>query len=163
MALAQVSPQSVALPRREGRGPARLCAPRLAPWLPLASVLLGIVSLFYLAQTSDLTTTGYSIQELRQEESDWKLRNEQLALEVAKAKSLATVEEQATTRLLMVRPKEVVYLQVQTDNRIARATPASRGETRAAPALEKTVAPPDADRLQPVRDSILGLLAPRRQ
>lgn len=162
MALAQVSPQSAVLPRLEGRDPARLHNPRLAPWLPLASVLVGVASLFYLAQTSDLTTTGYSIQELQQEESNWKLRNEQLALEVAKSKSLAAVEAEAINRLLMVRPKEVVYLQVRPDDQSARVTPASRGVVLSAPALEKRVSASDTDAQHPIQNSILGLLAPRR-
>ncbi len=161
MALAQLSPQSVALPRREVREPARVFSPRLAAWLPLASVLLGIASLFYLAQTSELTTTGYSIQELQLEESNWKLKNEQLSLELARARSLSAVEAEATKRLLMVQPKDVVYLRGQSADATRRPSPASRGDARSVPALEKPVTSPSKDALGTLRSSILDLLVPR--
>lgn len=145
------------------RNPTKLYSPRLAAWLPLASVLVGIASLFYLALTSELTTTGYSIQELQVEEGNWKLRNEQLALELARAKSLAMVEAEATNRLLLTRPKGIVYLQARSTDAIRRASPASRGQARSVPALEKTVAYSGTDPLDPVRNSISSLLAPRSQ
>ncbi len=161
MALAEVSPQAIALPRRARQEPSRLRAPQFAAWLPLASVLIGIASLFYLTQTSDVATTGYSIQELQAEENNWKLRNEQLSLQLAQARSLATVEEQATKRLLMVPAKNVVYLQPQSGDAVHRATPASRGEVRDAPALEKAAVAPSKSPLDTLRDTISNMLAPR--
>ncbi len=169
MALAQLSSSSsMVLPRREA-----LARPRSSgntgaiAWLLLASVLAGIASLLYLTQTSEVATTGYSIQELKQEESAWQLRNEQLALEVARAKSLATVEVEATTRLLMTRPKGVVYLQLKQTQSADRPTPASRGDARGVPALEK---PAEASTAEPagraglldtIRSMFASLLAPR--
>ena len=163
MALAQASPQLVALPRRERRESPRLFSPRFATWLPLASVLAGIASLFYLTQTSEVATTGYSIQELQVEESRWELRNEQLSLELDKARSLASVEAEATNRLKMVRPKDVIYLQIQPSDATERSSPASRGEARSAPALKKPTTSPVQDLLAPVRNSIAGMLTPQSQ
>jgi hypothetical protein len=140
VALAQLSPSSLALPRHDAvvrpRGNSNAGA---ITWLLLASVLAGIASLFYLTQTSEVATTGYSIQELNQEESTWKLRNEQLSLDVARARSLAAVETEATTRMLMTRPKTVVYLQPKSTQPPDRPSPASRGDARSAPALEKSL------------------------
>jgi len=128
----------------------------------LASVLMGIASLFYLAQTSDLAATGYSIQELQAEESDLKLKNEQLALEVAKAKSLSAVEAEATKRLLMVPAKNLVYVQASpVDDGPVRAASASRGEPRSVPALEKASAPPSPGLLDVLKDTMASALAPR--
>jgi len=162
LAIAEVSPQPIAFPRRARRESSRLSRARLGgAWLPLASVLIGISSLFYLAQTSDLAATGYSIQELQAEESDLKLKNEQLALEVAKAKSLTAVEAEATGRLLMVPAKNPVYLQAPpVDNGSARAESTSRGEARA-PALEKASAPPSPGLLDVLKDTMASALAPR--
>ena len=129
--------------------------------MPLASVLAGIICIFYVAQTSELTTTGYNIQELQIEESSWKLKNEQLMLEVARARSLAVVEKDATERLLMVRPKDVVYLRVQVEDADRRVAPSSRGESRGGRDAGETVAPGEGDLLSPIQASISSLLAPR--
>jgi hypothetical protein len=139
VALAHLSSSSTALPRRD-----ILARPKgnsntgVIAWLLLASVLAGIASLFYLTQTSEVATTGYSIQELAQEEASWKLRNDQLSLDVARARSLATVETEATTRLLMTRPRDVAYLQPKPVLQPERPSPASRGASSGAPALEKS-------------------------
>jgi hypothetical protein len=126
----------------------------------LAAVLLGIASLFYLTQTSEVATTGYSIQELQLQESDWELRNEQLSLEVAKARSLSVVESEATKRLGMVPAKNVVYLQVQSTD-ASRPTATSRGDGRTVPALEKSSAVPSKGLFDSLRDTISSALAPR--
>ncbi len=161
MALAEISSQPMALPRRIKREPMRLYSPRFAAWLPLASVLVGIVSLFYLTQTSDVATTGYSIQELQVEENNWKLRNEQLALNVAKAKSLASVQAEATKRLGMVPAKNVVYLKAASADAPQRPAPASRGEARSVPALEKPGVAPSRSLLDTMGVSISDVFAPR--
>ncbi len=135
--------------------------PKLMAWLPLVSVLIGIASLFYLTQTSELTTTGYSIQDLTSQENDWKLRNQQLSLEVDKARSLATVEAEATKRLGMIPPKNVVYLQVTPQDLSRRATPASRGEASSVPSLEKASSAPVKSLLDKLRDSLSSVLVPR--
>jgi len=161
--MAQVSSQIIALPRGEPHAPPSLYSPKIAAWLPLASVLAGIVTLFYIAQTSELTNMGYSIQELQNEQSNWELRNEQLALELAKAQSLAAVESDASKRLLMVRPKSTVYLQLDPEDPAKRSIPSSRGEPRAVPVLGKTAPRSANDLLEPVGASLSSLLAPRSQ
>ncbi len=161
MAVAHLPSQTIALPRPDLHEPVRLHSPRLAAWIPLVVVLAMISSLLYLVLTSELSATGYSIQELQTEEDDWTLRNEQLSLELAQAKSLAAVEAEATTRLLMVRPKDVVYLDLSNKVDPERATTSSRGEG-GVPALEKS-AHLNADIMEPVQNSISSLLAPRTQ
>ncbi len=133
----------------------------VATWLPLAGVLLGIASLFYLVQTSDLASTGYNIQELQGEEGNWRMKNEQLALEVARAKSLAVVEAEATKRLGMVRAKEPVYLQPPAPALALRASPASRGETRSAPEMERPVSNEPKGAVESVQQLLSSALAPR--
>lgn len=135
----------------------------VATWLPLAGVMLGIASLFYLVQTSDLASTGYNIQGLQGEESNWRMKNEQLALEVARAKSLAVVETEATKRLGMVRAKESVYLQPPAPVLALRASPASRGESRPVPEMEKPVPGEPKGAVESVQRLLSSALAPRHQ
>jgi hypothetical protein len=161
MAVAQLPAQAIALPRRTSTASTRSNRAGYAAWVPLVGVLMGIASLFYIAQTSELATTGYSIQGLQSEEANWKLRNEQLSLDLSRAKSLPTIESQATGRLLMVPAKDPVYL---------KATPvdssgpnlSNRGDFRSLPALGKT-APTITDPLDPVRFSLSSLFVPRPQ
>jgi hypothetical protein len=80
-------------------------------WLPTILLAACAVALFYLAETSGIATTGYDIQRLQAERSEWELRNEQLSLELDKLHSLAWVESQATTRLGMQRPTRVTHVQ----------------------------------------------------
>jgi hypothetical protein len=80
-------------------------------WLPTILLAACAVALVYLAETSGIATTGYDIQRLQAERSEWELRNEQLSLELDKLHSLAWVESQATTRLGMQRPAKVTHIQ----------------------------------------------------
>lgn len=83
-------------------------------WLPSVLLAACLVALVYLLQTSSVTTTGYDIQHLQQERDDWRLRDEQLRLELAKRQSLTWIESEATGRLGMVRaePTTVTYVHV---------------------------------------------------
>ncbi len=84
---------------------------RADAWLVAVVLAAGLVALCYLLQTSGVATTGYDIQRLEQEKSEWELRNGQLRLELDKLHSLAWVESQAVGRLGMVRPDKYTYLQ----------------------------------------------------
>lgn len=161
--MAQLFSQSIALPHREVPATPRLCSPAVATWLPLVAVLIGIASLFHLVQTSEVTFTGYNIQELQVEESNWKLRNEQLALEVARAKSLAVIETEAARRLGMVPAKEAVYLQPPKEVLASRTSPVSRGEARSVPELEKPASPEAKDPIRLVQQALSSALAPGHQ
>jgi hypothetical protein len=83
---------------------------RAAGWAPAVLLASCAVALMYLAQTSGVATTGYDIQRLQSERSEWMLRNEQLKLELAKLRSLAWVESEAVRRLGMQRAESVTYL-----------------------------------------------------
>lgn len=110
--------------------PALLRASSVA-WLPVLALLVGLAALIYLVQTSSVATTGYDIQELERERDAWRLRNEQLQLELSKVSSLAWIEREATVRLKMKKPEEVVYLRVDPG---ARARPAAAERSDPAPA-----------------------------
>ncbi|MBI2756514.1 MAG: hypothetical protein HYX52_07375 [Chloroflexi bacterium] len=73
------------------------------------TLVLGL-ALTYLVQTGGVATTGYDIQRLQAARADWQLKNDQLRLELAKRRSLAWVEAEATSRLGMQRPASVTYL-----------------------------------------------------
>jgi hypothetical protein len=84
-------------------------------WL-LAVLFAGcLVALMYLLQASGVATSGYDIQRLQTERSDWQLRNQQLQLELAKRRSLTWIEAEATGRLGMVRaePTALAYVTVR--------------------------------------------------
>jgi cell division protein FtsB len=85
---------------------------RATGWLPAVLLAACAVALMYLVQTSGVATVGYDVQRLQVESKQWELRNEQLRLELAKVKSLAWVESEATGRLGMVRPEEVTHVKV---------------------------------------------------
>lgn len=162
MAVAHVTPRAIAMPRQQPRAADSGQSSGFVAWIPLAGLIAGILGVFYLAQTSELTNTGYSRQEAVSAEGDWRLRNEQLSLEIARARSLSTIEAEATKRLLMVPPKDAVYLRVSAMDIMPRATPASRGDARSAPELQKSspeVSAP-ADSLDHIRSSLSTLLAP---
>lgn len=163
MAMAEISSRAIAAPCRQPSEHSGLSVAALAAWVPLVSVLAGIISLFYLAQTSDVATIGYGIQELQVQEREWMLRNEQVALELSRARSLATVEAEATGRLRMVPPERVAYLRYPSAEAIQRVQASSRGEWRDAPELEKSAVASSTDPLGPVRQSISNLLVPRIQ
>ncbi len=161
MAVAEFPAQPIAIPRRPARVAGRTgVAPNLA-WIPLVGVLLGIASLFYLAQTGDVANTGYDIQQLQAEVAEWEMRNEQLSLEMAKARALPRIEAEATKRLLMVPARDPVYLKGGAADSSSRGVPTNRGDSRSAPALEKPMAA-ISDPLDPVRSSVSALI-PRAQ
>jgi hypothetical protein len=88
---------------------------RAAAWLPSILLAACAVALVYLVQTSGVATTGYDIQRLQAERTEWQLRNEQLKLELAKLRSLTWVQSEAVGRMGMVRadPAKLTYLRVQ--------------------------------------------------
>jgi cell division protein FtsL len=88
---------------------------RASAWLPTILLAACAVALVYLVQTSGVATTGYDIQRLQAERSEWQLRNEQLKLELAKLRSLTWVQSEAVGRMGMVKPDadKLMYLRVQ--------------------------------------------------
>src|SRR5215207_11030219 len=69
-------------------------------------VLLGMAPPAYLLQTGGALTTGYEIQKLERERTGWLNRNQQLEVEIARARSLVWVEHEAVYRLKMQRPAQ---------------------------------------------------------
>lgn len=153
------SSPSIALPRHSTLKPASLDSHGATAWLPLVSVLIGIICLLYLAQTSELTTTGYNIQQLQVEESNWKLRNEQIALDLAGARSLAVVEAEATGRLKMVRPEELIYLEARDMGQSERVVMSNRGQRQETLAFASDAPLADDGLLTPVASAISSLFA----
>jgi hypothetical protein len=66
----------------------------------------------YLLQTGGALTTGYEIQKLERERTAWLNRNQQLEVEIARARSLAWVEHEAVNRLGMQRPQQTTVVRV---------------------------------------------------
>jgi hypothetical protein len=88
---------------------------RALAWLPIALLAASAVALAYLLQTSGIATTSYDIQRLNVERSEWRLRNEQLRLEIAKRRSLTWVEAEAVGRLGMVPAENPIYLPMDSN------------------------------------------------
>jgi hypothetical protein len=109
---------STIAPTRRGLGPVRmLAAPRVrrpSRLLLVILVLLGMAPPAYLLQTGGALTTGYEIQKLERERATWLNRNQQLEVEIARARSLAWVEHEAIHRLRMQRPAQTVVVRVDT-------------------------------------------------
>jgi hypothetical protein len=78
----------------------------------LILLLLGLAPPAYLLQTGGALTTGYEIQKLERERAAWLNRNQQLEVEIARARSLPWVEHEAVYRLQMQRPAQQKVIQV---------------------------------------------------
>ena len=107
-------------------------------WVPLVILVVGLVLLLYSMQLGSVTTSGYDLQRLQAEQKEWRQRNEQLQLELAKVQSLAWIEVEAVRRLGMQKAGAVTYLEVtppatETDEEAAAATPAPPARERGFP------------------------------
>jgi len=81
--------------------------------LVLAGILLvGLAPPAYLLQTGGALSTGYTIQRLQNERSQWIVKNDQLGAEIARARSLAWVEAEAVKRLGMQRQTQQTVIRV---------------------------------------------------
>lgn len=90
-----------------------LARSRTALCLVVFALLVGLVAATYLGYSGSVATSSYSLQRLRTERDAWRARNEQLRLELAKARSLTWVEHEAVSRLNMRRPAQLTYLRVE--------------------------------------------------
>jgi len=91
--------------------------PSFRPWslwrlLALAFGAVALLGLLQVIQTSDATSTAYTIDRLEQERLDWSAQVHSLEAEVASLTSLDRVEREARDRLGMVPAENVLYLGV---------------------------------------------------
>jgi cell division protein FtsL len=77
-----------------------------------ALAIVGLLSLLYVNQTSDLAATAYDVADLQREKLRWEMRNEQLRLEIARLQSLNRVDREATARLGMGPPRREIYVAI---------------------------------------------------
>ncbi len=77
-------------------------------------ILLGLAPPAYLLQTGGALTTGYEIQKLERERTGWLNRNQQLEVEIARARSLIWVEHEAVHRLGMQRPTQTAVVRMES-------------------------------------------------
>ncbi len=93
--------------------PRLLRGPRSNRWLAFAAVALVIIAaLLQVNQFSRLTSTGYEIDSLRREGGAMQAQNHELAAEVASLSSLARVDWEARTRLMMEPASRRLYIEV---------------------------------------------------
>jgi hypothetical protein len=108
---------------------------RSRAWVPLVILVTGLVLLLYSMQLGSMTTSGYDLQRLQAERNEWRQRNEQLQLELAKVQSLAWIEVEAVRRLGMEKADRVTFLEVAPPAMAAgadEAAPALAAETKSA-------------------------------
>jgi hypothetical protein len=91
---------------------ARPLRERRRAWVPLGILGFGLALLLYSMQLGSFTTSGYDLQRLQGERDEWRQRNDQLELELAKVQSLAWIEVEAVQRLGMQKASHVTYLEV---------------------------------------------------
>ncbi|MBX5491472.1 MAG: hypothetical protein IRZ14_09955, partial [Chloroflexi bacterium] len=89
--------------------------------MPLVILGIGLVVLLYSMQLGSVTTSGYDLQRLQMERNEWRQRNEQLVLELAKVQSIAWIEVEAVQRLGMRKADYVSYLELPTPTASAPA------------------------------------------
>ena len=129
------SPTPVAPEATGANGAWRAARERGRAWVPLVILLVGLVLLLYSMQLGSVTTSGYDLQRLQGERAEWRQRNEQLQLELAKVQSLAWIEVEAVRRLGMQKAGRVTYLEVAPPTAVAdaestRSAVAERAERR---------------------------------
>jgi cell division protein FtsL len=95
----------------------------LLVWFTLLTLLVGVVAASYLAYTGNIARANYDVQQLQFERDQWRMRNDQLRVELAKVHSLTWVEHEAVTRLNMQRPVQLTHLQVSGGQPAAAAGP----------------------------------------
>jgi hypothetical protein len=105
---------AAAAPSESGRSqPSGRAVPeRSRAWVPLVILVTGLVLLLYSMQLGSMTTSGYDLQRLQSERNEWRQRNEQLQLELAKVQSLAWIEVEAVRRLGMEKADRVTFLEI---------------------------------------------------
>lgn len=84
----------------------------LRPVLLGAFLVIALVGLLQVVQTSGVTSTGYSLRSLEQERLARQAQVHQLEAEVAALTSMERIESEARGRLGMVAPAEVETLEV---------------------------------------------------
>lgn len=96
----------------------RLVAPseRVIPWASASLLFVTAVLNFYIFQVSIVATSSYELQRIERELESWRAKNEQLKLELARARSLNWVEFQAIDRLGMARGEAAFYIRVLPDS-----------------------------------------------
>jgi len=82
--------------------------------LLLVLALLALAPPAYLLQTGGAMSTGYEIQKLEKERTAWMNRNQQLEVEIARARSLIWVEHEAVHRLGMQRPPQSIVIKIDS-------------------------------------------------
>lgn len=76
----------------------------------ISLLLFCLISLFYLAQSNQITTKGYLIRELEVEKEKVMSENETLQVEAARLESLSKMSEKAD-KLSMVPAKDIKYFE----------------------------------------------------
>src|SRR5918912_585987 len=105
---------------------------RRRAWVPLAILGMGLACLLSSMQLGRVATSGYDLQRLQAERDEWRQRNQQLELELAKVQSLAWIEVEAVRRLGMQKASRVAFLEVAPPPSAAEAA----GEPATAPGPE---------------------------
>lgn len=122
-------------PAEAPAGAGRPLRERRRAWVPLGILGFGLALLLYSMQLGSFTTSGYDLQRLHAERDEWRQRNEQLDLELAKVQSLAWIEVEAVQRLGMQKASHVTYLEVPPGAAVAADQGVSATVT-AAPSAE---------------------------
>ena len=73
-------------------------------------VLVSVLSLFFLVQVFQSSTTGYEVSDLQTQVEDLKEENKKLELQAAELKSLQGVEE-SVVEMNMVDVDRIVYVE----------------------------------------------------
>jgi hypothetical protein len=87
-------------------------APGIAGTLIVAAMIIGFAAMLPLVQSSGATSRAGNIQRMQDEKNGLQARLRERELEVAELGSLARIEHEARTRLLMEPPKETHYIAV---------------------------------------------------
>lgn len=80
--------------------------------LVVSVVLISLVSLLYLIQTSQIATTGYELGRLDLQKEELLREQQQLQYSVSQYQNLGQIEATARDKLGMVRPMTSTYLPV---------------------------------------------------
>ena len=126
---------------------------RMSRALLLVLGLLALLPPAYLLQTGGALTTGYEIQKLERERAIWANRNQQIEVEIARARSLVWVEHEAVHRLGMQRPTQQILVRMDSLPAVSEQRLLRRG-AESLPAAPIKEGPSWSDALTSATDSL---------
>ncbi len=131
--------------------------------MAVSLLFAGALLSLYLVQVSSVAMAGYDLERLEEERQTWLSRNQQLEVELAKRRSLAWTELQATQQLGMTRSERPTFLHVAPMDIEPESTgmPVEPSQTTRRGQVARTLRPLPTAPIDSLREWLFTLQGPR--